>query len=130
MTDAVRDIFALNSAGYITFYYQETPSASFDDPESFTDGIPIATAMLRLQDILNVQSPNRGVAVGNGDFTITSGEPFTIGDETIRFGRPDVVQRITTFGEGLRTDPITPCSTVLLAGNAVDTGVRRPIYPA
>lgn len=129
VTDATRGVFALDSAGIITFYYQETPSASFDDPDSFANGIPIATATLRMQDILNVQSPNRGVAVGHGDFTITSVESFTFGEETVRFGRPGAVQRISTFGEGLRTDPITPRSTVLLAGNAVDTGFRQTFLP-
>lgn len=130
VTDAVRGVFALASEGNITFYYQETPSASFDNPESFANGIPIATATVSFQDILNVQSPNRGVATGNGEFTITDAEPFTLGEETVRFSRPGVVQRITTFGEGLRTDPVTPRSTVLLAGSAVDTGFRQTFLPA
>lgn len=129
VTDVVRGIFALDSVGDITFYYHETPSASFDDPESFTDGIPIATATARFQDILNVQSPNRGIAVGNGHFTFTNVESFTFGEETVRFGRLGMVQRVTTFGEGLRTDPFIPRSTVLLAGNAVDTGFRQTFLP-
>jgi hypothetical protein len=129
VTDPVRGIFALDSVGQITFYYQSTPSASFDDPQSFAEGTPIATASVRFQDILSVQAPNRGIAVGNGEFSVLTAEPFTFGEETVRFGRPGIVYRISTFGDGVRTDPLIPQSSVLLAGNAVDSGFRQTFLP-
>ena len=129
VTDAVRGIFALDSVGLITFYYHLTPTASFDDPLSFAAGTPIATASLRFQDILNVQSPNRGVAEGHGEFATQTAEPFTFGNETLRFGQVGLVHRVSTFGEGLRTNPVIPRSSVLLAGDAVNTGFRQTFMP-
>ena len=130
VTDAVRGIFALDSVGTITYYYQATPSADFSDPQSFALGTPIATAAVKFQDILNVQSPNRGIAVGNGEFAVQTAVPFNLGAETVRFGRPGLVYRASTFGEGLRTDPITPKSSVLLAGSAVHSGFQKTFLPA
>jgi len=118
VTDAVRGIFALDSVGEITFYYQSSPSATFGDPESFANGTPIATAAINFQDILSVQEPNRGISTGNGQFSMLTSEPFTFGAETLRFGHPGIVYQISTFGDALRTDPIIPQSSVLLAGNA------------
>ena len=118
VTDAVRGIFALDSVGEITFYYQSSPSASFGSPDSFANGKPIATAAINFQDILSVQEPNRGISTGNGEFTMLTSEPFTFGAETLRFGHPGIVHQISTFGDALRTDPTIPQSSVLLAGNA------------
>ena len=130
MTDATRGIFALDSVGTITFYYHITPTASFEDPSSFATGTPIATASLRLQDILNVQSPNRGVAESHGEFSTLTAKPFQFGNETLRFGEAGLVHRVATFGEGLRTDPVIPRSSVLLAGDAVNTGFRQTFIPS
>ena len=118
VTDAVRGIFALDSVGEITFYYQSSPSADFGNPESFANGTPIATATIGFQDILSVQEPNRGLSIGNGQFSTWTSEPFTFGAETLRFGHPGTVYQISTFGDALRTDPTIPQSSVLLAGNA------------
>jgi len=118
VTDTVRGIFALDSVGEITFYYQSSPSAAFDSPESFANGTPIATAAMNFQDILSVQEPNRGISTGNGEFSMWTSEPFTFGAETLRFGHPGIVYQISSFGDALRTDPIIPQSSVLLAGNA------------
>ena len=130
MTDATRAVFALDSVGSITFYYNMTPTASFGNPQSFATGTPIANASLRLQDVLNVQSPNRGVAESHGEFSTLTATPFQFGNEILRFGEAGLVHRVSTFGEGLRTDPLIPRSSVLLAGDAVNTGFRQTFMPA
>jgi hypothetical protein len=130
VTDAVRSIFALDSVGEITFYYQSSPSASFDSPESFANGTPITTISMHFQDILSVQGPNRGISTGNGTFTVVTSEPFTFGEETLRFGRPGIVYQISTFGDALRTDPIIPQSSVLLAGNASRLSFFQTFLPS
>ncbi len=130
LTDADRGIFALDSVGLISFYYQPTPSATFSDPLSFAGGTQIATAEMRYQDILNVQGPNRGIAVGSGEFTVLSSTPFTIGTESYTFGSPGLIQYVSTFGEGRRTNAVIPISSVLLAGNAVTSRPRQLSLPA
>jgi hypothetical protein len=129
VTDATRSIFALDSEGQITFYFQSTPAADWAYPASFAGGTPIATASVSLQDILNVQAPNRGIAVGNGEFTVESADTFELNGETLQFTRPGLTYRIFTTGEGLRTDAGIPQSSVLLAGNAVTPGRWQTFLP-
>jgi hypothetical protein len=126
----ISGIFHLNSTGTITFYRQISPTATFVDPTSFAQGEPIATATIRFQDILSVQAPNQGIAVGVGEFTFLSVEPFEIGDDTYQFGYPGMVQRVSTFGQGTRTDPVLPRSFTVLAGNAVNTGQTQTFLPS
>ena len=128
ITDSVRSIFALDSVGEITYYYQSSPSATFSNPESFANGTPIATAAINFQDILSVQGPNRGLSTGNGESSVLTSEPFTFGSETLRFGHPGIVYQISTFGDALRTDPIIPQSSVLLAGNARRLSILQQVF--
>ena len=129
ITDAVRAIFALNSVGNITFYYQATPSASLDDPQSFANGTAVTTASMHFQDILSVQGPSRGLSEGKGEFTVLTAEPFTLGGKTVLFGRPGRVHHISTLGDAVRTDAQIPQSSVLLAGNAVHWGFLQSFLP-
>ena len=118
ITDAMRSIFALNTAGQMTYYHQATPSASFDDPQSFAQGTAVTTATVRLQDILTVTAPNRGRAVGNGVATVVAAQDFTLGGQTVRFGRVHQSHEISTHGDAIRTEPTIPQASVLLAGYA------------
>lgn len=129
ITDTDRSMFPLNSVGEITYYYQDPPSASFDDPQSFIQGTAVTTATIRMQDILTVQGPDRGLAVGNGELSVSSVEPFTFGGETVRFGRPGKSYRISTMGDAVRTDPDIPRSSVLLAGDAASTPFWQNFLP-
>lgn len=129
LTDAMRGLFTLNSTGTITFYLQPSPSATFTDPLSFAGGVPIAVASLRYQDMLNVIGPNRGLVVGSGEFIQSSATPFTLSGNSYRFGREQMIQRISTYGDAVRTDAIIPRSSVLLSGNSVDTGQRDTFLP-
>lgn len=129
ITDATRAIFALDSVGEIVYYYHETPSASFADPDSFTEGTPVTTATVRLQDILTVQAPNRGLAKGTGEISVLSADSFTFDGETVRFGRPGKSYRVSTFGDAVRTDPDIPLSSVLLAGDATHIPFWQQFLP-
>jgi hypothetical protein len=117
------DVFALGSQGTITFYFtQYPPSRSFDNPASFASGTPIATASMRYQDILLVQSANKGLATGLSEMTQLDASAFTLNGQSYQFGQPNLLYRLSTVGNGTRTnlDPLT--SFVLLAGNAVKSG--------
>lgn len=126
LADAVRALFALDSVGEITFYYQSTPDASFDDPESFASGTAITTAEVQLQDILTVTAPNRGLANGSGEFKVVTAAQFEFGGDAVRFGRPGKTYRVSTFGDAVRTDASIPESSVLLAGDAFDSSAWPP----
>jgi hypothetical protein len=117
------DVFVIDSEGTITFYFnQSPPNRSFDNPASFASGTPIATASMRYQDILLVQSANKGLATGVAEVTQLSAPAFTLNGQSYQFGQSNLLYRLSTVGNGTRTNISPPISFVLLAGNAVTSG--------
>lgn len=117
------DVFVIDSQGTITFYFtQSPPDRSFDDSASFASGTPIATASMRYQDILLVQSPNKGLATGVSEVTQLNAPAFTLNGQSYQFGQSNQFYRLSTMGNGTRTNIAPPISFVLLAGNAVTSG--------
>jgi hypothetical protein len=117
------DVFVIDSQGLITFYFTPSPpDRSFDNATSFASGTPIATASIRYQDILLVQSANKGLATGVSEVTQLNAPAFTLNGQSYQFGQPNLLYRFSTVGNGTRTNVDPPISFVLLAGNAVTTG--------
>jgi hypothetical protein len=124
------DVFVINSQGTITFYFtQSPPDRSFDNSASFANGTPIATASMRYQDILLVQSPDKGLATGVAEVVQLSAPAFTLNGQSYQFGQSNLLYRFSTVGNGTRTNPGPPISFVLLAGNAVTMG-QQTFLPA
>lgn len=124
------DVFVINAAGTMTFYFDETPSdRSFDDAASFTSGIPIATTTMRYQDILLVQDANKGLASGVNELTQLTASTFNLGGQDYQFGQPGQTYRLTSIGNGTRTNVDPPISFVLLAGNAVSNSFQQIFLP-
>jgi hypothetical protein len=123
------EVFTIDSTGVITFYFTQTPpDRTFDNPASFAAGIPIATATIRYHDILLVQAPNRGLAVGTAELSQQNVTAFTLNGESYNFGRPGLPYRLSTIGNATRTDADLPRSFVLLAGHAT-TGGQQAFFP-
>ena len=118
-------VFVIDSIGTTVYYYNPTPSATFAISKSFAAGIPIVTATVRSQNILNVQAPNVGVGTNFAEFSQTGVSPFTINGQTYQLGRVFLMERLFSTGEGIRTDsnPATTKSFTVVAGNAVVTGI-------
>jgi hypothetical protein len=118
------DVFVIDSAGTITFYFNPNPpDRTFGDVTAFATGTPIATASIRYQDILLVQAANKGIATGAGEVTQLTATAFTLGGQEYQFGAPQTIYRYSTIGNGTRTNLANPLTSfVLLAGNAVTTG--------
>jgi len=124
------DVFVINSQGTITFYFTESPpNRSFDDPASFANGTPIATASMRYQDILLVQSPSKGLATGVSEVTQLNASTFTLNGQSYQFGQPNLFYRFSTVGNGTRTSLEPLISSVLLAGNAVTDNSQQMYLP-
>ena len=122
-TSGNNSIFMLDAVGTTVYYYNATPSATFALSDSFKTGVPVMTATVRSQNILNVQSPARGIGTNFSEFTQTGASPFTLNGQPYQIGRVGILERLFSTGEGANTDPITPKSVTLVAGNAVVTGV-------
>jgi hypothetical protein len=101
----------------LLIFYNETPSASFDDPASFSTGTHIATYSLRLQNILNVQSTDVGIVDSNGDTVQTHSASFTLGENTLQFGHLGVSSQIEAFGQGFRASEEPLVVRLLIAGH-------------
>ena len=121
--NVISGVFMLDAIGTTVYYYNGTPGASYANPDSFRAGVPVVTATVRSQNILNVQGPNLGVATNFSEFTQIGVSPFMLSGQPYQIGRVGVLERLLSTGEGTRTDPIAPKSFTVVAGNAVVTGV-------
>ncbi len=119
----ISGVFVVDAVGTTIYYFNPAPGASFSNPASFASGVPIVTATVRSQNITNVQAPNLGIGTNFAEFTQTGVSPFTLSGTPYQLGRVGLLERLFSTGEGTRTDPVTPKSFTVLAGNAVVTGV-------
>ncbi|MBI1278406.1 MAG: hypothetical protein GC179_09785 [Anaerolineaceae bacterium] len=118
----IETLFVLDAAGSTTIYYNDMPKGDFKDPNTFAAGTAIATANERWQTVINVQSPDTGIATGISEFTESSATPFTLNNTDYQFGHANLVLRSSFTGEGKRSDKILPKSVIIIAGNAVVAG--------
>lgn len=118
----IETVFVINATGNTTLYFNDTPKADFKDSKSFASGTAIATASERWQSVINVQSPDTGIATGIGEYSLATTIPFTVNSQDYVLGRPQLTWRFTYTGEGKRTDKIAPNSTLIIAGNATTGG--------
>ncbi|MFN8376319.1 MAG: hypothetical protein U0694_26040 [Anaerolineae bacterium] len=117
----LQSIFDTNASLTLTIYYHETPGASFDDLASFAAGTPVAVYTVRLQNILNVQSPDVGIANSNGESVQSESTPFSLNGQDVRFGRVGMTTHLSAFGQGFRQSVEPLAVRLLTAGNAVVT---------
>ena len=116
-------VFMIDAIGTTVYYFNAIPGAAFANPASFKAGVPVMTATVRSQNILNVQAPSRGIGTNFSEFTQTGVGPFTLNGQPYQIGRVGVLERLFSTGEGTNIDPLTPKSITLVAGNAVVTGL-------
>jgi hypothetical protein len=117
----LKNLFVVTAAGRIDFYRRASPGATFTDPTSFRAGSRLARASVRYQSILNVQTPDNGLATGAGELAFGSAQTFTLGNKRYRFGLPGLRVRVFATGQGTRFEPTLPRASLALAGNAVAT---------
>lgn len=111
----LENLFVVNASGNAQFFLI-AGGATFDDPASFSTGTEIANASIRMQDVINVQAPQQGIATGVGDLTLEVTNPFEHDGESYALGEPGVRYRLSFTGQGLLRDPETLEATVLIAG--------------
>jgi hypothetical protein len=81
----------INRVGTSTIYLDTTPDGNFANPDSFRDGVPIQTSVLRLQFILDTIT---GAFTATAVNTITSSGFFSHGKHNFILGK---------FGQKFRT---------------------------
>ncbi len=75
----------VNREGTATFYLNATPAGDLSNPDSFRAGVPVMTATLRHQVIQDTVETS---FITQFDLTITSVQPFRVGGQEHRLGRP------------------------------------------
>ena len=118
----VDNLFVVTAAGELRFYFNEPGGADFAVPESFISGTQIATATIRIRNVINVQGPERGVADGGGELAFATVEPFTLGERELRLGEVGLVRGLSFTGQGTLLDPDLPRSTIVIAGDLTTLG--------
>jgi hypothetical protein len=118
----ISNVFHVDSAGTVSFYFDKDHGASFDDLDSFGRGQAIGAANVRLQNVLSVTGPNTGTANGSGEMIHTISLPFQLNGVDYKLGRPGMVQRVTFSGSGVRFVPEPPVSIIAIGGAGTVAG--------
>lgn len=113
------NIFAVDSIGKVDIYFNETPSADFGIPGSFSQGDLIASFSIRFQNSISVIAPNQGISKGWGVLTQTKAGHFRLDGRRLQFGHTGQRQRVFAAGQGTLLDAGTPVSVILITGNMV-----------
>lgn len=108
--------------GTTTIYLNPAAGASFDTPASFETGIPVLTASLRHQVILDTLNGN--TIFMHFDLTVISAETFTIEDQQHRLGRPG--QKMTWINYGRPNTSTTQPGQFVFAGAALSHDPAPP----
>jgi hypothetical protein len=119
-TDAITERVIANGrlrivdrVGTTTIYFDDTPDGTFDNRDSFSDGVPVLTLNYRQQVILDTGD---GTFTAVNFLTVASTEPFEIAGERFRLGKAGDQFRQSYIG----APPTgTPALTGVFAGYAV-----------
>ena len=115
----VGNSFSVATEGTVTFYLDEKPGASFDDPDSFAAGEKVASGTLRVTNVVTVYAKNSGIATATGSMEFEDASSFDLGGESVSIGNSGDKYRLTLTGRGTRTEAIIPKSNFDFAGQAV-----------
>jgi len=92
----------VSRTGRLTIYHDPSANGSFANPDSFRDGDPILSAVVRQQVILN--TPTGAFTAGNTN-TIVDSASFQLGDEEFVLGRVGGVFRTVISGQQASAAP-------------------------
>ncbi|MEW6210794.1 MAG: hypothetical protein AB1631_20685 [Acidobacteriota bacterium] len=85
----------INRVGTTTIYLDTTPDGDFNNPDSFRDGLPVQTSVLRLQFVLDTIT---GAFTATFVNTITSSGFFQLGGHNFLLGKFGQKFRTTNLG--------------------------------
>lgn len=112
-------LFVVDATGTIEFFVNQGGGASFEESESFRDGLVVTRATLAVQNIVNVQAPQLGVVSGRAHVFLERADPFALGDDEYAFGHAGMEARLSYAGQGVLLNPELPEAVITFAGAAV-----------
>jgi hypothetical protein len=90
--------------------------ADFAAPESFAHGRRIARFGARFQHVATVFAPNQAISHLEGDLVQHGGRAFALAGRRSRIGHHGLRLRLSTSGQGMRTQPTPPQAVFDVAG--------------
>jgi len=109
----------IGAVGTMKIYFNPSGGADFASPDSFAQGTEIAALDARFHNILSVIAPNTGVADATIDATQKTAQAFNLDGREVRFGHPQLRERMTLSGKATRSQAVPPVSTTEFAAAAV-----------
>jgi hypothetical protein len=109
----------IGAVGKLNIYFNATGGADFANPDSFAVGTEIAALDARFHNILSVIAPNSGVADATVETTQRIARAFDLDGQKLKFGHPELRQRMTLAGKATRSQVAPPLSTTEFAAAAV-----------
>jgi hypothetical protein len=111
-----QSVHALDIKGTLDVYQRRTAGATFGSPDSFRQGRRVATYDLRLQDVLTVFAPAKGLPTLVGDMRQTSDRKLAEPHSDQRFGSDGRRLRLDATGIGTLTNPVALDALLEIAG--------------
>ena len=111
------DVTVTGGDGVVRIYRNDAAGASWDDPDSFATGEPVAEYAVRLADTLQRQAPGVGVLVGEGQLTQETAAELSLDGERYRFGAVGITQRLRYVGSPLGGETAPGALAVGLTGS-------------
>lgn len=112
-----QSVHSLDIEGTLTIYQRDAPGASFAVPASFSEGTPVATFAITLQDIVTVFAPGKGLPTLTGDMRQTQSDKLNGPAGGRNFGHVGAQARLFATGIGTLLNPATFNSALEMAGN-------------
>lgn len=112
-----QSVHALDIAGTLEVHQRKSAGASFGSPDSFRAGRRIATYRLRLQDVLTVFAPAKGLPTLAGDMRQTESRGLAAPLSGRTFGADGRRLRMAATGIGTLTNPVALDAELEIAGN-------------
>jgi N-acyl-L-homoserine lactone synthetase len=103
--------------GRAQLYFLPGGGATLGNPASFAVGSPIATFAAEVQTNLALDSPDHAAATLSADLTQRSARAFTLDGRRSQVGRPGLAWTMRAVGRGVRTEPTTPRSQIVVSGD-------------
>lgn len=115
-------VHGMDIVGTLTVFQRMSPGASFEAPDSFRSGVAVARYDLRLQDILTVILPGKGIPSLSGEMRQTAADGLVGLVTGRRFGHVNSRARFFATGLGTLTDSGRLNSVLEMAGHWVIEG--------
>jgi hypothetical protein len=109
-------VHSIDIEGTLTVFQRFGPGASYNDPDSFKVGTPIASFAVTLLDVLTVFAPGKGLPVLSGDMRQVEAGPVD-GLGGAQFGHIGAKARLSASGIGTLVDPVKLTSVLEMAGS-------------